>query len=228
MAAGKKKPVRWTIPDVRGATARRLEAHTAAKPSGAAPYPSAAQFMAEGTYSRGWLEGVLRAVLTPVAIASAVSLGASGCVDVRDVAELLEGDEPASVYIDGASPPPATLTPIGAPGEGYGSFSGLPFGTGAPQGPPSKPPVTSSPDVDIIPPCPLPPAGQQTSVTGTTPPAHPPRLRGRMPAVAPLPPPPPPAADPPALDGEIAVVRPEPLSMPGGQRVVHPTGDGGT
>ncbi|RLB46095.1 MAG: hypothetical protein DRJ42_28465 [Deltaproteobacteria bacterium] len=212
MAAGKRKPVRWTIPDVKGAPPRRLEASARAGQGAGAGYPNVTELMAGGTYSRGWLEGALCAVLRPVVVVSAMSLGATGCVDLN---ELLGGDVRAPpAYIDDGSSPAATLTPVGSPLGPIGAS-------------PSKPPVTASPNLDLIPPCPLPPLVQPTATTGATPPAHPPAVRGRMRPIR-VPPPPPPAPDPPALDGEVAVVRPQPPTMPGGLRVVHPTSDGGT
>ncbi len=225
MAAGKWKPVRWTIPDVKGAPPRRLEASAPAGQGAGAGYPSVTELMAGGAYSRGWLEGALRAVLRPVVVASAMSLGVTGCVDLDEVLGGDVGAPPA--YVDDGSSPAATLTPVGSPAGPTGDSPAVPFGTAGAMPSPSKPPVTAAPNIDMIPPCPLPPLGQPTTTTGATPPAHPPAVRGGMRPIRVVPPPPP-APDPPALDGEVAVVRPQPPAMPGGPRVVYSVGDGGT
>lgn len=224
MSVGRKKPVRWTIPDVKGAPPRRLEACTlprgAQETPGTAdrPYPSVSDLM-RGTYTRGWLEGALRAVLGPVAVASAMSMGATGCADVS---ELFAGEADfPSVYGDGTERPPATLTPIGPPDAANRAFSLPAAGPASP----SKPPVGSSPHPEVIPPCPLPPPAPNTG-----PEAHPPQLRGGRAEVRPAPPPSVvlPAVDPPLLDGDTAVVRPQPPAMPGGLRAVRPAHDGGS
>jgi hypothetical protein len=54
-------------------------------------------------------------------------------------------------------------------------------------------------------------------------PVHPVQARGGLRSVRPVPPPPPivPAVDPPQIDGDIAIVHPEPdVPMPGGLRPV--------
>lgn len=227
MAVGKTKPVRWTIPAVKDAPARALEARPVSTRRGAA-YPSVTELVAGGRYTRGWLEGALRSVLAPVAVASAVSLGASGCVDV---AGLLAGDAgAASVQTDSASGPPATLTPLPSLGAGGGSFSGSAT-TGTAPFPPSKPPVAFSSGGQGPEPCPLPPLVQGDGPSNAHPAAHPPNARGGRRVIRPLPvrpPVPPPDPNPPTVLGEVAAVRPVPPPMPGGLRVVAPSQDGGS
>jgi hypothetical protein len=230
MAAGKKKPVRWTIPDVKEAPPRALEAHEAT-PSGR-DYPSAAEMMACGPEMQAWLKNALRAIVQPAAVASALTLGVTGCTDVAEI--LSQGtSSPAPVFVGGATTDkPATLTPIGSPTL---PTPPNPLGGGVVMNPiPDKP----DPTAGSVPPCPLPPLGGTavggeppavTTAPPPTPPAHPPAVRGRIrPIRPPAPPPPPvPAVDPPTLDGDVAMVHPEPPPMPGGLRAVDPS-DGGT
>jgi hypothetical protein len=230
MAAGKKKPVRWTIPDVKIAPPRAVEArrpeHSTDGPL--CGYPSAAEMMARGPEVRAWLESAVCAIVQPVAVASALSLGATGCVDIG---QLLGSDPTAAPVFAGVGPSndkPATLTPIGSPVIPASAGGGVvmhPL-------PPDEPKPAS------IAPCPLPPLGS-VGVRGEAPavapapavrpPVHPPALRGRIrPVRPPTPPPPLPAVDPPTLDGDVAMVHPEPPPMPGGPALVRAPGDGGT
>jgi len=233
MAAGKKKPVRWTIPDVKAAPARAVEAREAGPPKPS--YPSAAEMMARGPEVRAWLQGALSALVQPAVVASALSLGATGCVDIG---EILGEDPAAAPVFAGATSQgdkPATLTPIDSPTAFASANNGTPVVTGGggvvmhPL-PPDKPEPTS------VPSCPLPPPGS-TRLSGSAPavtpppavrpPVHPPAVRGRIRPIRPPAPPPIPAVDPPTLDGDVAMVHPEPPPMPGGLRAVFP-GDGGS
>ncbi len=225
MAAGKKKPVRWTIPDVKEAPPRALTPDE--RPPTARDYPSAAEMMAQGPQTQAWLKHALDAIVRPAAVGAALTLGATGCADVVEI--LSQGtSSPSPVFVGGApTDEPATLTPLGGP-------------VAQNNGGADKP---DPPEGTTAAPCPLPPlggvsvGGEAPAVTPPPPPprppAHPPAVRGRIrpirPPAPPTPPPPPspPAVDPPALDGDVAMVRPEPPPMPGGPRVVSPS-DGGS
>ncbi len=230
MAAGKKKPVRWTIPDVKQAPPRALVAGEEAPAS--RRYPSAAEMMARGPETQAWLKHALRSIVQPAAVASALALGVTGCSDVGEILSQGTGAPPPVFGVPDATDKPASLTPIGAPSSPQVAQNG---------GGVVMTPLPNKPDPTVVPPCPLPPlgehamAGEPPAVTPTPPPippAHPPTVRGRIrpirPAVPTPPPTPPPvpAVDPPTLDGDVAMVHPEPPPMPGGVSVVTPEAGG--
>ncbi len=240
MSAGTKKPVRWTIPDVKSAPARALRPESTPAAQSSPSYPSASELLARSPEWRGWLEQALSQILRPAALAGAVAL-AGGCGSSATVDDLLGGGgEQASAPVFASEPaapvtaPPATLVAAGQP---YGAKP-EPGGTTL---------VGSLPDPE--PPCPLGLGGiGGVGITTTTPSPHPPALPGGIRAMPPSTPPstppmvrgtgiavhvPPPATTPPRLAGRVApthtapapsiVPDPDPPAIDGDIAIVSPS-----
>jgi hypothetical protein len=235
MSAGTKKPVRWTIPDVKSAPARALrpDARDATVPATPAAYPSAAEIASSPEW-RAWLDAALGQILRPAALAGAVALAASGCGTSAAADELLGGEPRTGAPVfsptpAGAAPgyqSPATLVAAGAPYGGKPEPGGAAIGGSLPE---------------IVPPCPLPtPTGTGTITTTPIPTPHPPAVPGGLRAFPPTTPPavrggapavhvPPPAppTTPPRLAGRVAPTRPilphpDPPEIEGDIAIVHP------
>lgn len=116
----KKKAVVVTIPDVRSAPARELRPENRTE----LPYPSARDLLSSSSEWAKWLEGAMRSVLKPAALAGVVGVLASGCAHEAAPPPHVEAhgkEETGVVMFPITSPvrPPETHPPL--PTQGGGS-----------------------------------------------------------------------------------------------------------